>query len=120
VQPASATDEPRDARAQTDEIVSDLLLFGLAGVASVAIIGTLLLIGGGRREPRRATAVAPPSATDDALMRRVARSGRAQPAHDPIVAALGVDDEMAARRAVRRAGRRIDDDVRQGKRPKGR
>jgi hypothetical protein len=53
-------------------------------------------------------------------MRRVARSGRAQPAHDPIVAALGVDDEMAARRAVRRAGRRIDDDVHRGKRPKGR
>jgi hypothetical protein len=120
VQPASATDEPRDARAPTDEMVSDLLLFGLAGVESVANIGTLLLIAGGRREPRRATAVAPPSATDDALMRRVARSGRAQPADDPIVAALGVDDEMAARRAVRRAGRRIDDDVRQGKRPKGR
>jgi len=120
VQPASDTDQAPEDRARTREMVSDLLLIGLAGVASVAIIGTLLLIAGRRREPEGATAVGSPSAADDALLRRIARSARAQTADDPIVAALGVDDEMAARRAVRRAGRRIDDDVRQGKRPKGR
>jgi hypothetical protein len=120
VQPASDSDDAPEDRARTREMVSDLLLIGLAGVASTAIIGTLLLVAGRRREPRGAAAVASPSAADDAMMRRVARSGRAQTADDPIIAALGVDDEMAARRAIRRAERRIDDDVRHGKRPKGR
>lgn len=119
VQPASDTDEPPEDRARAREMVSDLLLFGLAGVASVAIIGTLLLVAGRRREPEGATAVGSPSAADGALLRRVARSGRAQAADDPIIAALGVDDEMAARRAIRRAARQIDD-VGPGKRPKGR
>lgn len=120
VQPASDTDEAPEDRARTREEASGLLLLGLVGVASVAVAGTLLFVAGRRREPEGATAVGSSSAADDALLRRVARSGRAQTTEDPIVAALGVSDEMAARRAIRRAGRRIDDDVRQGTRPKGR
>lgn len=119
VQPASDTAEAPEDRARAREQVSGLLLFGLVGVASLAIVGTLLFVAGRRREPEEATAVGSSSAADDALLRRVARAGRAQAADDPIVAALGVNDEMAARRAIRRAGRRIDGDARQGTRPKG-
>ena len=120
VGPASDT-APREGSAPIDEMVSDVLLFGLAGVASVAIIGTLLLIAGRRREPEAATVSPAPSVADDVLMRRVARSGRARPSHDPIVAALGVDDEMAARRAIRRAhGKGRDADERPASRPRER
>lgn len=98
-------------RAGTEEMVSDLILIGVAGVASVAIIGTLLLVAGRRREPGRAVQRAEPSAEDDAIMRRVARSGRVRPAADPIVAALGIDEEMAARRAIRHARQRRDGDT---------
>lgn len=117
VQPASDT-EPRDDPAATDEMVSDVLLLGLAGVASIAIAGTLLLIAGRRREPAQAT-VSPAPPVANAPMRRTVRTGRAQPSDDPIVAALGVDDEMAARRAIRRAGRATEVG-RAGKGPKDR
>ena len=109
IRPVADT-EPRDDRAAIDEKVSDVLLIGLAGVASVAIVGTLLLIAGRRREPARATVR--PAALRGGLAptRRVAPTGRARPSHDPIVAALGVDEEMAARRAIRRATRKVRDD----------
>lgn len=95
----------RDERAATDALESDVLLLGLAGVASVAIAGTLLLAAGRRRKPEQAPAIAAPSVVEDAAPRRIARSGRGRATGDPIVAALGVDDEMAARRAIRRAQR---------------
>lgn len=117
---SAADTESRDERATSDGLVANVLLLGLVGVASVAIIGTLLLIASRRREPKRATLTTAPSVADDALRRRMARSGGARPADDPIVAALGVDDEMAARRAIRRARREIGDDERPGRRPKGR
>jgi len=100
----SLVSEP-DAPTRTDEMVSDVLLVGVAGVASVAILGALLLIGGRRRGPRQAAADATSSVADDETHRRLARSGRVRAVDDPIVAALGVDDEMAARRAIRRATR---------------
>ena len=109
VRPVSDADTPRSDPATADETVSEILLFGLAGVASVAIIGTLLLVAGRRREPEPAAVSPAPTVADDALMRRMARSGRSHAADDPIVAALGVDDEMAARRAIRRAGRQVRD-----------
>jgi len=84
--------------------VPDLLLIGLAGVASVGIIGTLLVAARRRRAPERVPAMPAPPFADDEILRRLARSDRGQPFHDPIVAALGVDEEMAARRAIRRAG----------------
>jgi len=95
-------------RARTDEVVSDVLLVGLAGVASVAVVGTLLLLAGRRRAPQRAPAVvepagAAPTVADDTPVRRMARTGRDRASGDPILAALGVDDEMAARRAIRRS-----------------
>lgn len=104
VQPASETEEG-DGRTRTDTDASEVLLIGLAGIASVALIGTLLLIAGRRRDPEPVRAIAEPSVADDAVMRRMARSGRARAAGDPIVAALGIDDEMAARRAIRRSRR---------------
>ena len=118
--PVADGSAPDDDGARTVEVVSDVVLIGLAGVASVAIIGTLLLVAGRRREPEPAPVGTTSSDAPVALRRRLARDGRARPGDDPIVAALGVDEEMAARRAIRRAERRIDDDVRQGRRPKGR
>jgi hypothetical protein len=118
VQPTSDT-EQRDDQAAIDGVVSDVLLIGLAGVASVAIIGSLLLIAGRRREPARATVSPAAGAGDDALLRRGALSSRAQPGDDPIVAALGVDEEMAARRAIRRAIRQNRDE-RSTRRPRKR
>lgn len=105
VEPASDTDRSND-RLRTDAMVTNVLLVGLAGVASFAIIGTLLLVAGRRRERKPVASIATPSAVDDARLRRVARSSRQRIADDPIVAALGIDDEMAARRAIRRARRR--------------
>jgi hypothetical protein len=90
--------------ASADDLVSTLLLVGLAGVASVAIVGTLLLFAGRRRQPERAETIPPPN---------LAHRRPMSPADDPIVAALGVDDEMAARRAIRRArSSGVSDDTR--------
>jgi len=113
IRPAAASTSG-DERAATDELVSDVLLFGLAGVASVAVVGTLLLVAGRRREPERAPAIATPrnaapSVAKSAALRRIAREDRGRAADDPIIAALGVDDEMAARRAIRRSLRETPD-----------
>jgi hypothetical protein len=100
-----------EGTAAADDLVSTLLLIGLAGVASVAVIGTLLLMAGRRREPQRATAAASAPVGAAAVRPRIARRASTSPADDPIVAALGVDDEMAARRAIRRArATRVSDD----------
>jgi hypothetical protein len=121
VRPASDTDTASGEGARTEEMVSDVVFVGLAGVASVAIIGTLLLVAGRRRQPARATASPAPPVADDALARRRMRGGRVGPGEDPIVAALGVDDEMAARRAIRRATRHLrGGDELLAKRPKRR
>jgi hypothetical protein len=110
-----ATTERSDAQATTDDLVANVLLLGLAGVASVAIVGTLLLVASRRRGPERAPANAAPdpapSAAEDAAMRRMAFKDRGRAADDPILAALGVDDEMAARRAIRRSLRETPDDA---------
>jgi hypothetical protein len=116
IRPVADT-EPRDDRTTADESVSHLLLVGLAGVASIAIIGTLLLVAARRREPARATSASIPDAT---VTRRVGRSSRSHAAEDPIVAALGVDDEMAARRAIRRARRQAEDGGPSARPPDGR
>ena len=119
IRPVADT-EPREDRTTADETVSYFLLIGLAGVASIALIGTLLLVAARRREPERATALATRRGTDTSPTRRVTRSSRAHAADDPIVAALGVDDEMAARRAIRRARRQADDGGAPARPPKGR
>lgn len=100
-----------------EDTVWRILLAGLAGVASVAAVGTLLLLASRRRGPRPA-AGALWSEAGDALVRRAARTGRAHSVDDPILAALGVDDEMAARRAIRHAGRQLhEEDAAPGERP---
>ena len=119
IRPVADT-EPRDDRTAADETVSHFLLIGLAGVASVAGIGTLLLVAARRREPERAMTIPAPSAPDASPTRRVTRSRQAPAADDPIVAALGVDDKMAARRAIRRAQRQTDEEVNPARRSKGR
>ena len=92
-----------EAVASADALVSTLILVGLAGVASVAIVGTLLLLAGRRRDPEEATATPTAHVETATAPPRIARRTQVRPADDPIVAALGVDDEMAARRAIRRA-----------------
>jgi hypothetical protein len=66
-------------------------------------VGTLLLVAGRRREPEPATAAPTAPVGAGTERARIARRVTTNPADDPIVAALGVDDEMAARRAIRRA-----------------
>lgn len=107
-QPAPDAGAAPGGRAPIDDMVSAVLLIGLAGIASVAIVGTLLLVAGRRRRspehvPVTAGTGAAPSAAEEAAMRQKARTSRDRAAGDPIVAALGIDDEMAARRAIRRS-----------------
>lgn len=94
---------PDGEAASADDLVSTVILIGLAGVALVAMLGTFLLAGGRRREPEEvATNPTAPVAATTAIPPSARRTPRS-PANDPIIAALGVDDEMAARRAIRRA-----------------
>ena len=124
-EPASDAGEPRATPTTADDMVSDVLLIGLAGVTSVAIVGTLLLLAGRRREPAPATsaratgarATGAPSGVAETAMRRLARTSSGRAAGDPIVAALGVDDEMAARRAIRRSLRESAGDAQLPTRP---
>ena len=85
-----------------DDFLITVLLFGLAGVAAVALIGTgLLLARRDRDKEPRPTAMAEAA---EALERRTVRRSKVRVGNDPIVAALGIDD---AGRERRRAPRRI-------------
>ena len=97
-----------------------VLIIGLSGVAAVAIIGTALLVVGRRRseEPEAAVAFDATSEaadTDALLQRRIVRRARVRLADDPIVAAMGVDHQVDARRR-REAARPPAGD--QGERPR--
>lgn len=107
------SDPPSDGKtASSNDLVSTVILVGLAGVASVAILGTMLLLAGRRRDPEQAAASPAGPATPTAPPTPTPRRTPRRPADDPIVAALGVDDEMAARRAIRRArSARVADDA---------
>lgn len=101
-----------DGRTGAAGLVGMVLAIGLAGVAAVAIIGTVWLLSGRRRspeEPAADTAAAPADAATDDIPteQRVPRRAPPRLADDPIVAALGIDDQMAARRAIRRAERAV-------------
>jgi len=76
-----------------------VLIVGLSGVAAVAIIGTALLVVGRRRseEPETGSATSE-AATESLLQRRIVRRAKVRLADDPIVAAMGVDDHVDARR----------------------
>jgi hypothetical protein len=78
-----------------NDFLMTLLLIGLAGVAAVALIGTGILLA--RRERAKPP---PPSAMAEAaaaLQRRTVRRSKVRLPDDPIVAALGIDDERRHR-----------------------
>jgi hypothetical protein len=80
-----------------------VLIVGLSGVATVAIIGTALLVVGRRRseepEAEGAFDATPKAADTEALLqRRIVRRAKVRLADDPIVAAMGVDEQVDARR----------------------
>jgi hypothetical protein len=99
-----APDEEPEAGVVDDATLGIVLLVGLSGVATVAIIGsTLLLVGRRRAEDEEvAAAVAELGDTDSLLERRTVRQAKVRLADDPIVTAMGIDDQVAARR--RRTG----------------
>ena len=81
-----------------------VLLVGLSGMAVLAVIGTALLILGRRRPAEERVPIAAPERRTDALLeRRTLRRARVRLGDDPIVAAMGVDDQVEARRQRRRA-----------------
>jgi hypothetical protein len=79
-----------------------LLMVGLSGIAAVAVIGAALLVIRRRRsEEPEAPSAADRSAkadTEALLQRRIVRRAKIRLADDPIVAAMGVDDQVDARR----------------------
>jgi hypothetical protein len=90
--------------------VTLVVVLGLAGVAAVSIVGSVLLRARRRRsQPTSTIGEAGAAASEDLLDGRADRRRRARLSDDPILAALGVDDEMAARRARRRARQAEDD-----------
>jgi hypothetical protein len=88
-----------------------LVVVGLAGVAAVSLVGSLVLRALRRRrsQPTGTIGEARAAASEELLDGRADRRRRARLSDDPILAALGVDDEMAARRARRRARQAEDD-----------
>ena len=97
-------DEEPGAGVIDDAMLGIVLLLGLCGVATVAIIGTTLLLVGRRRteDEEMAATVAELGDTESLLERRTVRRAKVRLADDPIVTAMGVDDQVAARR--RRTG----------------
>lgn len=94
-------DEPRTG--SRDGMLGLVLMVGLSGVAAVAIIGTALLVIGRRRSEEPEAASAPDGSaeaadTETLLQRRIVRRSKIRLADDPIVAAMGVDDQVDARR----------------------
>lgn len=120
--PAAGGDDPAAGTRTASPVGPDALLgmvlvIGLIGVAAVALVGTLLLVAGRRRhDPEEPAAALAPgaaphvTATDDLLARRTIQRARMRLADDPILSALGVDEQMQARR--NRHSRRVSNDDR--------
>ena len=91
-----------------------LLIGGVAALAAVALIGTSLLLGARRRRDSPAAVTSgkrgggnPPEAeaVSATLRARSVRRARTRLDEDPIVAALGIEDDVSARRARIRLAR---------------
>lgn len=102
-----ASNEEAAAVFVDDGLLTAVLVIGLSGVAAVGVIGTAQLVLARRRASEEK---APDQATDGAdadasalLQRRTLRHAHMRFTDDPIVAAMGVDDQVAARRQRRRA-----------------
>ncbi|HJP71845.1 MAG TPA: hypothetical protein VJ975_09015 [Candidatus Limnocylindria bacterium] len=94
-----------EVASSADDFLVTLLLVGLAGVAAIALIGTGFLLA--RRERVKEP---PPSAMAQAaaaLERRSVRRSKVRLSDDPIVAALGIDEDD--RRHPRRRARPVVD-----------
>ena len=102
------TDQGEGTHDGAGEPPPGLLMVGLSGIAAVAIIGAALLVIRRRRsEEPEAPGAADRSAkadTEALLQRRIVRRAKIRLADDPIVAAMGVDDHVDARRRRRAAG----------------
>jgi hypothetical protein len=104
--------DPASGVEEEEVLLSMVLLIGLAGVAAVAIGGTALLLATRRREQR---AEGPPVPMAEVRVgtdapgvgevpdRQALRRARLRMADDPIMTALGIDEDIAGRRARRRA-----------------
>jgi hypothetical protein len=86
--------------------VGVVLLFGFAGVAAIALLGAAWILLASRRD-RDELAVAPAPAPDpvgqaiSTVERRALRRARLRPSNDPILEALGLNDEEASPPASR-------------------
>jgi hypothetical protein len=98
-----------------DDLLRTVVLVGLAGVAAVALAGTMLLVVARRRsaEGNGEGPGARAAATEALLERRTVARAHVRLDEDPIVAALGIDEE--GMRRARRAGGR--DSGGRGRRP---
>jgi hypothetical protein len=92
----------------SDPLLGVVLLIGLSGVAVVALIGGIVLSIGRRRpdDGEDPTSAARARATEAVLERRTLRQAKVRLDDDPIVAAMGVEDQVAARRR-RSAARQV-------------
>ena len=93
--------------AEDDDVLGMVVLLGLAGVAGMAILGTGWLMAWRRRGGSADEAGARAAATEAVLERRTLRQARVRLEEDPIVAALGIDDQPTrrARRSARQVSR---------------
>jgi hypothetical protein len=110
---AARTGGDDELRAEDDPLRT-VVLVGLAGVAAVALAGTMLLVIGRRRSAEGDGPDAAAAATEALLERRTVARAHVRLDDDPIVAALG-SDEVVVRRA-----RRADDRDSRGSGARGR
>ncbi|HYN62983.1 MAG TPA: hypothetical protein VES36_00145 [Candidatus Limnocylindrales bacterium] len=78
--------------------MSIVLLFGIAGVAAVAMLGAAWIILASRRDRPEPTVAVAPSVVPavpviSTVEQRAMRRAHLQPSEDPILAALGINDE---------------------------
>jgi hypothetical protein len=110
-EPRAGRDDPsargQDALADDEDRLGTVLLLGLAGVAGVTILGTGWLMAWRRRGGNAEEAGTRAAATEAVLTRRTLRRARVRLEEDPIVAAMGIDDQPArrARRSAREVSR---------------
>jgi hypothetical protein len=111
-----------DGQGAGQELVSLVLMFGIAGVAAVALLGAVWILIASRRDRGQpsvalATTIDPALSAIPSVEQRALRRARLRPSDDPILAALGLNDEepstpggghpeaAARKRQLRRAAR---------------
>jgi hypothetical protein len=97
-QPTAAAGPGGGGQGVGNELVGMVLLIGVVGVAGVALLGAAWIIVASRRDRREPSLVVPPPsdaavAAIPAVEQRARRRARLRPSDDPILAALGLNDE---------------------------